>query len=571
MTSWIWMLAALWAPSAEPFYVTAGAPARPNVAVRWNEYHDYAAATALLKELSARFPNRCALTSLGRSQQGREMWLLRVGQLDPIGGQPVPAFWIDGAIHANEIQATEIVLYTAWYLLESEAQSPFIARLLQERQFYMVPMMSPDSRDAHMHKPNTTHSPRSGQRPVDDDRDGRVDEDGPDDLDGDGHITQMRRLDPAGRFKAHPDFPLLMIPAAPDEKGTHSLLGAEGKDNDGDGLVNEDGDGFYDPNRDWAWNWQPAYVQFGAFRYPFSLKENRVVADFIMAHDNIAGAQSYHNAGGMILRGPGAKDDAYPAADLAVYDAIARRGEKILPGYRYLETATGLYEVYGGELDWFHAMRGVFTFTNELFTPFNFFRKDSKGGFFGRPEEAHEFNKYLLFNDGIVPWHEVDHPQYGKIEVGGLKKNWLRQPPSFLLEEECHRNMAFTLYHADQMPMVKVTALTSRRLPDGLAEISATVENQRLTPTLSSADKKNHITQPDRVSLTGKNIQVLAGVVADNPFYDQSKEQARQPQTLRVDGVPGMGARYVRWIVRGNAPFTVSIHSHKGGYDSMTR
>ena len=62
----------------------------------------------------------------------------------------------------------------------------------------------------------------------------------------------------------------------------------------------------------------------------------------------------------------------------------------------------------------------------------------------------------MLLGDGFVPWHEVDHPQYGKIEVGGFKKNWVRQPPSFLLEEECHRNMAFTLYHADQMPLVKI-------------------------------------------------------------------------------------------------------------------
>ena len=45
-----------------------------------------------------------------------------------------------------------------------------------------------------------------------------------------------------------------------------------------------------------------------------------------------------------------------------------KRGEKILPGYKYVDIATGLYEVYGGEVDWFHQMLGVFTFTNELFT-----------------------------------------------------------------------------------------------------------------------------------------------------------------------------------------------------------
>ena len=34
--------------------------------------------------------------------------------------------------------------------------------------------------------------------------------------------------------------------------------------------------------------------------------EARVEVDFIFAHPNIAGVQSYHNSGGMILRSPGA-------------------------------------------------------------------------------------------------------------------------------------------------------------------------------------------------------------------------------------------------------------------------
>ncbi|MGC4004724.1 MAG: M14 family zinc carboxypeptidase [Pirellulales bacterium] len=67
--------------------------------------------------------------------------------------------------------------------------------------------------------------------------------------------------------------------------------------------MNEDGDGSYDPNRDWPWNWQPKHVQNGAHRYPFSLPENRAVGDFLKTRDNIAGAQSYHNTGGMIFAG----------------------------------------------------------------------------------------------------------------------------------------------------------------------------------------------------------------------------------------------------------------------------
>lgn len=565
-----WLLAftaCLSAAGAEPekVYEPIGAPADPQVPASWNRYHDYQQATALLHALAEKHPRHARLQSLGKSYGGREMWVLTVTNFTRGDAAEKPAFWIDGAIHANEIQATEVVLYTAWYLLEMYGRTDAITRLVDERTFYLMPMMSPDSRDAHMYRPNTTHSPRSGQRPVDDDRDGLADEDGPDDLDGDGSITQMRVADPLGRWKPSPEFPNLLVQADADEPGTYRLLGEEGFDNDGDGRVNEDGDGYYDPNRDWPWDWQPDYVQGGAYRYPLSIDENRMVADFILGHPNIAGAQSYHNAGGMILRGPGAKEETIPAADVAVYDAIARRGETMLPGYKYLITGRDLYSLHGGLQDWFYRMRGVYAFTNELFTPFNFFRQKSEEGFFGKAEDARRFDKYLLFGEGTVPWHEVDHPQYGRVEVGGLKKQWLRQPPSFLLEEECHRNMAFTLYHADQMPLVRIDALTARSLGGGLTEITATVANPKVTPTHAASDLEHHITPPDRVKIEGKGLEVIAGLWSSDPAFLSAHDDERQPSVVEVPTIGGMSGVYVRWIVRGDGPAVVSVDSVKGG------
>ncbi len=210
-------------------------------------------------------------------------------------------------------------------------------------------------------------------------------------------------------------------------------------------------------------------------------------------------------------------------------------------------------------------MRGVFRFTNELFTPFNYFRKAQEG--VDRGEQMEAFDKYLLFGQGTVAWHEVDHPQYGKIEVGGATKNWGRQPPSFLLEEECHRNMAFTLYHADQMPKVQVQSAEARRVEGGMVEVTAVVANTRLTPTHAAADVQNRVTPPDLVALEGRDAKVVVGLVSDSPFFQNAKEQKRRPEQMRVDTIPGMGAVYVRWLVRGPGPFTVRVQSIKGGAD----
>jgi hypothetical protein len=565
---------------AGPVYQPAGAPVDPKVPAQWNRYHDYAAASELLKALADAHPHRCALTSMGRSYGGREMWVLTITNPDTGPAESKPAFWMDGGIHANEIQGPEVVLYTAWFLLEMDGRSEFITRLLRERTFYLMPMLSPDGRDAHMYEPNTTHSPRSGLRPVDDDKDGLVDEDGPDDIDGDGHITMMRIRDPHGRFRAHERFADLLVPTGEDEElregeARYTLLGPEGVDNDGDGKVNEDGDGYYDPNRDWPWQWQPPYVQGGAHRYPLSILENRMAADFILSRPNIAAAQDHASRIVEGLRGPGAEGDRYEPADLRIFDVLGKRGERMLPGYRYLELRKDLYPAHGAEIDWLYAMRGITAFTNELFTAFNYFRQrehpaaSGPDAWFGTELSRREFERDLLLGDGFVPWREVDHPTYGRIEVGGPRKNWSRQPPSFLLEEECHRNMAFCLYHADQMPRVKVAAVQVQRLGT-VMQITATIANERLIPTRLAIDVQRKITPPDRVTLAGEGVRILTGLVSDEPFFLNARQQKLRPAVLNVDMIPGRGAVYVRWLVEGEGPFTVQVDSARGGRDGTT-
>lgn len=563
----ILVLASVVSPAvgAEPLYQPAGAPADPKVPVQWNRYYDYAQATRLLKAFAGEHKDLATLQSLGRSYGGREIWLLTISNPRTGEHRSKPAFWTDGGIHGNEIQSTEVTLYTAWYLLEMYGRNEFITRLVDERTFYMVPMLSPDSRDAHMHGPASTHSPRTGMRPFDADCDGLFDEDGPNDLDNDGHITQMRVRDPNGRYVPHPKYPNVMIAAEPDESGQYRLLGPEGYDVDGDGRTNEDPRGGYDPNRDWPWQWQPEYVQRGAGPYPLWVGPNRMAAEFILEHPNIAAAQSYHNAAGMILRGPGLKSERWDSADVAVFDALAKRGKEMLPGYQYTQMARDLYEGHGAEMDWLYAMRGIFAFTNELFSPETFFRETDAGRFFATEETRAKFDQLLLFGDGIVPWREVDHPQYGTIEVGGMKKTWGRQPPSFMLEEECHRNMAFSLYHADQMPQVRIQRLEAKAMGDGLVEITAAFANPKLMPTRAAVDVANNITPPDLAGIEGKGLAIIAGIRSDTPFFLNATEQTKEPDRLRIPTIPGMGAVYIRWLVKGSGPWKVSLRSLKGG------
>ncbi len=539
-----------------------GSPRAPKVTVTWDRFYDHAAIGEIGRRLQAAHPNTCRLSSIGKSHEGRDLWLITVSDFTKGDPDRKPAMYVDGNIHSNEVQGTEMSLYTAWYLCERQGEVPWIDSLLTDRTLYIVPTINPDGREDYLRQPNTASSPRTGKVGRDNDGDGVIGEDTFDDLDGDGNITQMRRRNANGRFIESPEEPRLLVPAPPGARGQWELLGGEGIDNDGDGEVNEDGVGGYDPNRNWPWRWMPNYVQGGADFYPTSLPETRAVIDFVVAHPNIAGAQSYHNNGGMILRGPGTPQDEYRPQDVQVFDQLGRVGERILPGYRYMIVWKDLYIVWGGELDWFYGGRGIVTFSNELWTSFKFFEKaDTNTSRYNRTD--YEFDRLLLFGDAFVPWKAVTHPQYGEIEVGGMKKTFGRAEPGFLLQAEAHRNMAFTLFQTWHLPKVEVDSVWSRSIGHGLTEVSANVANRRIVPTHTQQDVENKITRPDYVTLEG--AAVIAGYRVTNVLNGQSVEQERSPGRLELASIAGNSVVTVKWIVRGDGPFTVTVDSEKGG------
>lgn len=549
------------AQTSENFFKAAGTPVDPKVNLSWNRYNDSEGINAIIMKLAVAHPGLIKTEVIGQSFQGKDLILMTVTDFSKGKPDDKPGFYIDGNIHSNEIQGAEVSLYTAWYLAESFADTQFIQELLSDKVFYILPSINPDARDNYMKEGNTPHSPRAGMMPIDDDRDGLQDEDGYDDLDGDGHITTMWRKNPNGRWKKDPNDDRFMIRVKADELGEYERLGSEGIDNDGDGQVNEDRvGGYYDPNRDWGWSWQPNHIQGGAYKYPFSVPENRAVMNFAMKHPNIAGAQSYHNYGGMLLRGPGAEEDAeiYDDNDKRVYDVIGKLGAKILPGYRYMVVYKDLYSVFGGELDWFHGGRGVFTFTNELYTSFMMFNDKES-----HDDDRSIFDKRLLMQDGFVPLKEYDHPVYGKIEIGGPKKNYGRADPGFLLESDAHRNMAFTIYHAYQTPKLVIEDVEEKSLGGGLTQITATIANKRLIPTHSSHDIKNKIERPDYISIKGANV--ISGMRVINKDLNLTTEQIYTPEQIEMDNIPGMSTVTVRWLVSGKGKYTIEVNSAKGG------
>jgi hypothetical protein len=164
----------------------------------------------------------------------------------------------------------------------------------------------------------------------------------------------------------------------------------------------------------------------------------------------------------------------------------------------------------------------------------------------------------------------VEHPQYGRIEVGGMKKNWGRQPTAFMLQEECHRNMAFTLYHADQMPQVTLSDASATPRGEGWYEITVTVRNLRLTPTHAAVDLTRKITRPDHVTLSGDGLEVALAQFSSDLLMRRPNRQQRNPQCVEIPNLPGHSTTYVRWITHGQGELKIELDSVKGGRDALS-
>jgi hypothetical protein len=545
----------------------------------WDRWLDHDEIGERLQLMEETWPEFLSLQSTGTSYGGREMWLMTINNPETGPEESKAGMFIEANVHGNEIQGAEVVLYTIWYLMENYGRIDDVTRIVDERVFYMVPSVNPDGRDYFLDEAGS--GARTGHVPVDSDGDGVADEDGPNDLNGNGVIEQIRKYVPGeGTHRLSTADPRLLEQVAPWEFGDWVLLGSEGLDDDGDGLVNEDPVGGYDPNRNYGADWQPNYIQGGSMDYPFQLPEARALNGFMMARPNIAGFQSFHNSGGMILRGPGAAwQGQYPGADIRVYDELGEWGERMLPYYDYLVVWRGLYTVHGGSIDWTNDGLGIVSFSNELWNGGQYFNSpllqaqadDSDSPISGQAGRLF-FNDFLEMGETFVDWAPFEHPDYGPVELGGWVKLANRVNPRFMSMELFHRNMAFTLYHADQMPLMQAGETTVEPLGGGVHRVRVEFRNDRLIPTITVRARENRVVRPDIISVAG-NVEVIAAGWVTNLYRDAPLARIEQEELDRIlvrSGAPGRTTRTIEYLVRGSGPMTIEYSAVKGGTVSAT-
>src|SRR5450432_805780 len=113
-------------------------------------YLDHDQLTRQLRAWCDAYPQLTRLTSLAKTPEGRDVWLLTIG---PDPDRVRPAAWADGNVHAGELAGSSVALAIAEDVLRLHLEPATvdlpkpIADRLRDILFYVVPRISPDGAD----------------------------------------------------------------------------------------------------------------------------------------------------------------------------------------------------------------------------------------------------------------------------------------------------------------------------------------------------------------------------------------------------------------------------------------
>jgi murein tripeptide amidase MpaA len=544
--------------------------------VPYDHWPRYDELSGLLHEWATQRPGLLHVGSIGRSHEGREIWICELTDTATGPAADKPAVWVDANIHSTEVTGGSAALHLVHMLLAGHDGDERIGRALAGRAFYVVPRLNPDGVELALAQ--TPRYVRSGVRPwpLADEQPGLH----ASDIDGDGRILMMRIPDETGHWMPHPDHPRLMVPRPADEEGgagpNYRLL-MEGH------LVGYDGDIIKTPpdlagldfNRNFPYDWQPRGDQEGAGDYPGSEPEIRAAVQAIVDRPNITVAVSYHTFGAVHLRPYGARaDDEFPPADLRVYKRVSDEATR-LTGYPNASVYHHFqYEpktwMRGAFDDWIYEHLGVFGWTTEFWSPMKAAGVDVGMRFIDwwKDHPLADDLKMLEWADrelpgsGYVDWYPFQHPQLGAVEIGGWDEMYaLGNVPLPLLEAEVAPHSQWALYLALISPRLAVRSLTSEPVGSGAHRVRLVVQNTGWLPTNVSqkaVDRKVvrplevDLELPDGARLAAGERHLELGQLAGRPASASMLgwDVGHEPSSERVRA---------EWVIEAEAGSEVSV------------
>jgi hypothetical protein len=527
--------------------------------------------TEALHDLASRHPDLVTVDSVGRSYEGRELWLVTVTDRATGPHHEKPAHWIDANIHAVEITAGVAALAVLEHLTTGYGTDAKVTRAVRERTFYVVPRVNPDGVELVLSgHPRIIRSSVRRWPWATDAVPGLV----VGDVDGDGRVALMRVPDPHGGWRVHPDDERLMARRAPDDGpdgGPFYRLLGEGTvaDYDGFTIPTPRAPEGLDLNRNYPSGWATSVTGSGDF--PGSEPETRSMVRAITDRPNICGCNAFHTMGGVLLRpsstGP---DSGLPAIDLFAFGELGRRATELtgFPVHSVYESFTWdrTRVMAGASDDWAYEHRGVYAWTTELWDvlalatgmrmPPDFWVRGAT------PDQelavARWYDEHAP-GAALVAWRPFDHPQLGPVEIGGWDAviGWANPPPAQLPAAVAGHG-EFAVFQALASPRLEVVQTGAEPLGDDLWRVTAGLANTGWLPTdVTARARAARLALPLVGELQG------AEVVGGPARLELGQLEGRIRLSLQSEQPnDGTGDRVLAsWLVRAPAGTTVTVEA----------
>jgi hypothetical protein len=256
----------------------------------FDRYLNHDDLTRSIRSLAGSHGNLATVTSLAKTEAGRDIWLLTLGRRQGVDVNVRPALLIVANLEANHVVGSSAALFTAEHLLTQYGRDAAVTKLLDERTVYIIPRANPDGAELVFtlrgfetpYKPFAGDAARGGLNVRELGRD----------LNGDGLVTLMRVRDPEGRMMVDPADARVLKPAdrTRAERGSYRVM-VEGIDPDSlDAHVPMGTDGV-NLNR----NFPHEYLYFQPHVGPHMVSEveSRTLADFVHDRHNIAAVLTF--------------------------------------------------------------------------------------------------------------------------------------------------------------------------------------------------------------------------------------------------------------------------------------
>jgi murein tripeptide amidase MpaA len=549
-------------------------------AVAYDHFYAYDELTETLRAWAQEAPALCTVESIGTSYEGRDIWLVTITNSETRPALDKPGLLIEANIHSMEWTGSTAALHLIHKLLSEYGSDERVTRALDTRVFYVIPRLNPDGAERGLQERRFI---RSSVRPYprEEQDDGlRVQ-----DVDGDGRVLDMRIEDPNGPWKPHPDAPSLLIrrdPVDGPDDGPFYRLVPEGRIENYDGVtikVPPPLEGL-DLNRNFPAEWAPEHEQRGAGPYPTSEPEVRAMVQAVTERPNITGHIAYHTFSGVHLRPyAGRPDEEFPTPDLRAYKLIGEEGTSrtgypavsVFHDFKYDPKQT----IKGGAHDWMYDHLGVFSWTTEFWSP----QREAGLADYHLTDwiREHPVEDDLAiyrwaqetFPDAYVEWYPFDHPELGKVELGGwdVVHYWFNVPFS-RLEGEIAPHSDWALFHLLISPLLDIRSLEVERLGDTAFLVRLVLQNSGWLPTNVSAKAL------ERAAVRGIEVELDvpegAGVVAGDVKTDAGQLQGRvdKRSTTWWGNDESTGDRTkLEWVIEASAGTEIGIearHSRAG-------